>query len=722
MTDTHQLAQAYAALGWRVFPTIPVGVEYVDSTGVKQKSDGKPPAIPGGFRNATATPSQVTNQFTRAKARNDGEPGIGFWPGGSGMLVLDIDIKDGKQGATTLQALQDAHGELPSTLTQYTPSGGWHLFFRLPDGVKIGQAWRNPEQGRGIDVRSSNGYICLEGTTTDRGTYSFDDWTPGEGEPPEVAMAPDWLLDLIKPTTDSASTSTKPASAATQAQTTATPTAAHERHAALIKAILSGDVYHDSLRDLAASFIGQGMHPGAAVTQLRALMESSGAVRDARWLARYGQIPELVRTAGNKFTPPARDSARADFGVTATSASQTVKPQSEVILLNGSDLKPEPVRWLWPDWLALGKLHILAGAPGQGKTTIALAMAATVTIGGRWPDGSRCAPGNVLIWSGEDDPADTLLPRLIASGADRSRVYFVGGTRVGEDVRSFDPATDLPGLQAQAEAIGGVKLIIVDPIVSAVTGDSHKNAEVRRALQPVVDLASLMDAAAIGITHFSKGGKDNDPASRVVGSVAFTAVARVVLVAAKTKDDEGNERRILARGKSNIGPDDGGFEYSIEQAEPLPGIHASYAAWGKAVAGSARDLLAEPEGNTSKQDDASDAEDAVTMLKAELSTDTWVSMEVASKSLKAAGFSKKQIWSASKKLGVIRKKDGMKGPWMGQLPNPLDDFTSPAEDSHTPEDSEDSQHLKRGILESSAGIFVKMGQVESSAVADIEEF
>ncbi|WP_155402821.1 AAA family ATPase, partial [Ralstonia solanacearum] len=93
-----------------------------------------------------------------------------------------------------------------------------------------------------------------------------------------------------------------------------------------------------------------------------------------------------------------------------------------VILVNGADLKPQPVRWLWRDWLALGKLHILAGAPGQGKTTIALAFAATVTSGGRWPDGSRCGPGNVLVWSGEDDPADTLLPRLLAAGGDRGRV------------------------------------------------------------------------------------------------------------------------------------------------------------------------------------------------------------------------------------------------------------------------------------------------------------
>ncbi len=91
--------------------------------------------------------------------------------------------------------------------------------------------------------------------------------------------------------------------------------------------------------------------------------------------------------------------------------AENVKAGPEVLLLNGADLTPEPVRWLWPDWLALGKMHILAGAPGQGKTTIALACAATVTIGGRWPDGKRCDPGNILIWSGEDDPADTLLPR-----------------------------------------------------------------------------------------------------------------------------------------------------------------------------------------------------------------------------------------------------------------------------------------------------------------------
>ena len=369
-------------------------------------------------------------------------------------------------------------------------------------------------------------------------------------------------------------------------------------------------------------------------------------------------------------------------------------PRDKVILTCGTDLTPEPYRWLWQYWLAMGKLHILAGAPGQGKTTIALAMAATITIGGRWPDGSRCAPGNVLIWSGEDDPADTLVPRLMAAGADRARCYFIEGARRGGEVVPFDPARDLGQLLEAIEKIGGISLLVIDPVVSAVTGDSHKNTEVRRALQPLVDLAAKCDCAVLGITHFAKGGQGTDPAQRVVGSVAFTAVARVVMVAAKVKgDEEGQDTRILARSKSNIGPDDGGFQYHLEQSEPLPGIHASHIAWGKAVEGTARELLTDPDDGP--QDDASDA---VELLRAELDTVRWTSCDEAAKPLKAAGFSKKQIWAASKKVGVMRKKDGMKGGWMWRLR----DATEVAFRMNCPEDSiEDSEDSYFGNVEPS---------------------
>ena len=351
---------------------------------------------------------------------------------------------------------------------------------------------------------------------------------------------------------------------------------------------------------------------------------------------------------------------------TRAKALTAVEPlhRSQVVLISGSELTPEPVRWLWHEWLALGKLHILAGAPGQGKTTIAIAFAATITGGGRWPDGSRCEPGNVLIWSGEDDPADTLLPRLLAAGADRSKCHFVIGTRIQGEMQSFDPARDMAALELEALRIGGIKLLIVDPVVSAVAGDSHKNTEVRRALQPLVDLASRLEAAVLGISHFSKGGAGGDPASRVVGSIAFTAVARVVLVAAKVNNEDGEDRRILARGKSNIGPDDGGFEYHIEQSEPLPGINASYIAWGNGVAGTARELLAEPDGQGGNGEDKSAVNAAVDFVRQVLA-DGFTPTNTVKENAASAGISWASVRRASDSLKVKKTKSA--GAWYWSL-------------------------------------------------------
>lgn len=365
-----------------------------------------------------------------------------------------------------------------------------------------------------------------------------------------------------------------------------------------------------------------------------------------------------------------------------------------VVFKCGADLHPVPIVWLWRYWLAVGKLHILAGAPGQGKTTLALAMAATVTVGGRWPDGRPCEMGNVLIWSGEDDPADTLLPRLLAAGADRRRCYFIEGARRDGEVLPFDPARDLPQLQAAIEKIGGIKLLIVDPVVSAVSGDSHKNTEVRRALQPLVDMAAACGCAVLGITHFSKGGQGTDPAQRVVGSVAFTAVARVVLVAAKVKGKDGEDVRILARGKSNIGPDDGGFEYHLEQAEPIPGIQASRIAWGKAVAGSARELLTDPD-DGEDQTGPSVKTELPMLLWSELRDGPAPSKEVESM-LIGHGYSKKQIRTAREKMGIKPTKPNIATGWFWELsPN----FEPPAEWLESVPFAQDAQQDAQGAQE-----------------------
>lgn len=334
-----------------------------------------------------------------------------------------------------------------------------------------------------------------------------------------------------------------------------------------------------------------------------------------------------------------------------------------VILVNGADLTPEPVAWLWRHWLALGKLHILAGAPGQGKTTIAVAVAATVTVGGSFPDGTPCEAGNVLIWSGEDDPADTLLPRLIAAGADKARVFFITGARVDGQPSPFDPARDMVQVLSAAEGIGGVSLLIVDPVVSAVAGDSHKNGEVRRALQPLVDLAGACRCAVLGISHFSKAGQGQDPTQRVVGSVAFSAVARVVWVAAKVHSEDGEDRRILARSKSNIGPDNGGFEYRLEQVEALPGIEASCVTWGAAVEGTARELLTDPS-HPGADGPRADAAEFLREALCEGPTPVKTIQAEASE----AGHTWRTIQRAADGMFVIKKKGGMEGGWYWQLP------------------------------------------------------
>jgi len=208
------------------------------------------------------------------------------------------------------------------------------------------------------------------------------------------------------------------------------------------------------------------------------------------------------------------------------------KPPSSVRLRRASEIKVTPISWVWPGWLAQGKMHILGGQPGSGKTTLAMKIAATVTTGGQWPDGTTATKGNVIIWSGEDDPADTLIPRLAISGADLARVFFVEDVLEGRERRPFDPAKDIASLRRAIEAAGGAVLLVVDPIVSAVAGDSHKNSETRRSLQPLVDLAGSVGAALVGITHFTKGTAGREPIERITGSLAFGALARVVMVAA----------------------------------------------------------------------------------------------------------------------------------------------------------------------------------------------
>lgn len=363
---------------------------------------------------------------------------------------------------------------------------------------------------------------------------------------------------------------------------------------------------------------------------------------------------DVAKAKGNDAVKLAIDSA----GAPGTAPRLPIKTGPLVTLLRGSDIQPEPINWLWDGWLARGKFHILAGAPGTGKTTLALSIAASVTQGSRLPDGTKAQAGNVLIWSGEDDPKDTLAPRLMASGAEMSRIHFLGSvTQADGTRRAFDPSRDIEPLRDAMAEHGDVYLLIVDPVVNAVSGDGNSNPEVRRSLQPLVDLGAAMGCAVLGISHFSKGTAGKDPLERLNGSVAFGALPRVVMAAAKRQEEEGGGR-ILLRVKSNIGPDSGGFQYDLNQ-QPLPehpGIFASTVLWGAAIEGSARDILATVE-TLEDGDDRAGATEAADLLRELLSAGPLTAKEASAK-LAQSGYTPKQVRRAREKAGVVAAKQG----------------------------------------------------------------
>ena len=221
-------------------------------------------------------------------------------------------------------------------------------------------------------------------------------------------------------------------------------------------------------------------------------------------------------------------------------------------IIAASDVQREPLRWLWPGWIPLGKVVMLDGDPGRGKSTVTMDLAARISTGSPMPDGSRIeGPGNVIMVGLEDDAGDTVLPRLMAAGADIGRVGLPDFT-VSPNGQA--PVKFPSGLAEIEEAIAEktATLCVFDPIMGMIDDkiDSHKDQSIRDPMWGLRAIAYRQMCTIICVRHLNKD-QGKSAIYRGGGSIGFIGAARAGYVLADDPNDP--KARVLACNKLNVG-------------------------------------------------------------------------------------------------------------------------------------------------------------------------
>ena len=384
-----------------------------------------------------------------------------------------------------------------------------------------------------------------------------------------------------------------------------------------------------------------------------------------------------------------------------------------------ADVTPRKVNWLWQGRIAIGKLTLLAGDPGLGKSFISCDVAARVSTGTPWPDTPHEPQpvGGVVMLSAEDDLADTIRPRLDAHGADVERIVALEGIAVrdvgGDRRRGVDLTVDLPALESAIDQVSFCRLVIVDP-VSAYLGrtDSHNNAEVRGVLERLADLAERRRVAVLAVTHLRKG--EGPAMYRAMGSLAFIAAARAAWVVCP--DPKDRRRRLLLPIKNNLASDCGGLAYEIGG---FTGSSPVVAWSADPVTVTADEALA----SENKRGPSGEAvKEAGEWLRTFLASGAKPQPDVQ-ETAKANGISHGTLRRAFKAIGAKAVKDGFQGPWQWTLSDQGKD-AQPSLSQETCAPLEEPAHLWKKAVECkgsqapATGQFAKDAQVSDTEALD----
>jgi hypothetical protein len=491
----------------------------------------------------------------------------------SGLVVFDIDPRNGGD-ASFEQLKRELPGAFEHCPEVRTGSGGGHYYFQCSDPMPS-RANIRP----GIDVKADGGYVVAPSSFhACGGRYRF---ISNSGQSP--SPLPPSLRNLILPEA--------------QAQQ-----GGQARPIIQVDSLQVSSEIKTTIRDGKP----RGQRSEAIFAAIRAMLKAGSS--DDEIIAVLSNpangLSEKPREKGDAWLVGEIGRARAKPDRNNGSAPPSAN-ESFLVLRKAADIHPEAICWLWPGRIALGKICLIAGPPGLGKSQVTTDIAATVSSGGIWITGEKSGAGDVLFFSAEDDPADTIRPRLEACGANLDRVHIIEAISDKRRERSFSLKSDLEALSAALTARPDVKLIIIDPISAYLGGiDSHNNSDVRGLIAPLAKLAADHGAAVVSVTHLNKGQSD-DPVARIMGSTAFIAAVRTAFLV--QQDPLNHELRLFLPLKSNISSQCSGLAFRI-QAHNLPsGIETSRILWdAKPVTITAREAL-----SPSTADEIDDATGAV---------------------------------------------------------------------------------------------------------------
>jgi hypothetical protein len=352
--------------------------------------------------------------------------------------------------------------------------------------------------------------------------------------------------------------------------------------------------------------------------------------------------------------------------VSSTSAPPPGRPVPDLLCF--ADVVPTEVRWLWLARFALGRLTVLVGRPGEGKSFFTCDMGARVSTGTDWPDGTPATKGDVLLICAEDDPGDTIAPRLLAAGANMRRVHLLRAAKVtrasGEEATV---AFDLSNIDLIRDALAKLpecKLVVVDPVGSYLGGgvDAHRDNEVRAVLAPLGQLAAERGVAVVLVAHTRKAAVDfADDA--ILGSRAFSGIARSVLHLMSDREDR--TRKLLLAGKNNLSVSAPGLAFTITgdparlEWEPDP------------VDLSADDLMPKSSGrgNGAKRGPEPEKHEAAVEWLLDVLADGPMNVGALKTEADDAGLAWATVRRAQQTLNIKPKKEKVKGgPWYWELP------------------------------------------------------